>query len=671
MGLRIPQSAMSFLTIRNRLIAICLVILIVPMLVVGWEAYSSAKDKIDEQMTNAATENVKLLDATINQFFNAKKNDVDLLSQLASLSDVTSLNGSNIGQDADVKTKLDAYQQIHSEAELVYVGTDAGLYIGAPDSVKIPSDFDPRQRPWYQEAMNHKGEVIVTPPYLSAASNQLVVTVSKATKDGHGVAAIDINISKLAEIAQSVKIGQQGYIYLLDQDRNIVYHPTAKIGSAASDSDETKQLFARDDGYFTYKLDGKDTMKMVFLTNKETGWKVAGTMHQQEVNSEAAPVLRIAAIVLAIALAIGLLLFSFIILSIIRPLNRLNQAALKISQGDLTAQVQFHRNDELGQLAKSFNNMTESLRGLIHRVSENTMQLAASAEQLNASSEQSTRSSEQITQAIQEVAGGSELQVESMNETQQEINEMAARMDQISANVEHLSGAASHSFAQAEDGTLAVRTAVQQMNSIDGQASLLAQDIGTLGERSAQIVQIIEVIAGIASQTNLLALNASIEAARAGEHGRGFAVVASEIRKLADQSNESAQQITEIVAEIRKDTKTAVANMGQVVHAVKQGIDSVGTAGEAFDQIRQSVEQVSQQIGHVASAAQEMTQGAEKIQRTMVEVTGISENNSGSIQEVVANTEEQLASMEEITASAALLARMAEELQSAITKFKL
>ncbi|CAM3936803.1 methyl-accepting chemotaxis protein [Cohnella lubricantis] len=668
-GIRVPKSGKSLLTIRNRLIVTFLFILIVPMLIVAWEAYETAKDKIDEQMINAATENVNLLNSTFDEFFSSKKNDVDLLSQLIDLSGVTSLNGSNIGQDLDVKGKLDKFKQIHNEAELVYVGTETGLYINSPDSLKNPDDYDPRQRSWYQLAMANKGQVIITSPYESLATNSFVVTVAKATADGKGVAAMNVSIGKLSDLTQSIKIGQEGYVYLLDQDRKYVYHPTNEIGSAAPDNEEIQNLFKSESDYFTYQLNGS-TKKMVFSTNSETGWKIAGTMYQSEVDSEAAPIIRITLIVLGIALVIGLILVTFITLSILRPLHRLNQSALKISEGDLTEQVEVRRNDELGQLASSFNKMSSSLRSLIYHVSENTMQLAASAEQMNASSEQSTRSSEQVTMAVQEIAGGSELQTQRIYETNQEINEMVAQMGQISANAERLSGVAHHSLDQAQDGTVAVHTAVEQMNSIDSQASLLAGDIGALGERSSQIVRIVEVIEGIASQTNLLALNASIEAARAGEHGKGFAVVAAEIRKLAEQSRESAHQISEITSEIRKDTETAVTTMGHVAHAVKQGIDSVGTAGEAFEQIQRSVAKVSEQIGQVAAAALEMTRGAEKIKLAMDEVSGISENNSGSIQEVVANTEEQLASMEEISASAAMLARMAEELQSAISKFE-
>lgn len=665
--LKPEKSATTFFTIKNRLIATFAIILLIPMTVVAWGSYQTASDKIDTQMINAATENVKLLDANINEFFSAKKKDTDFLSQFITLSGASSYES----VAPQIEQILSGYTKAHDEVELAILGTESGLYINSMGSDKELTEYDPRERPWYQEAMNNREEVIITSPYTSHTTNNLVVTIAKATADGTGVIAINITIDRVFALTESVAIGKAGYIYILDNERKFVYHPTNEVGSAAPQNVQNDNLYKSDGGYFTYLHNGQDKKKMVFLTNKETGWKLAGTMYQNEVTSEASPIVRGSIIVLVVSAIIGAVIVTLIIASIMRPLGRLNQAAMKISEGDLTEQIQIRRQDELGQLGQSFNNMAASLQSLIGQVNENAMQLAASAEQMKASSEQSTHASEQVTMAIQEVAGGSDLQVQTVQSSHQEINEMAAQIDQISNHAGALSDAASESMMQAREGSAAIQTAVRQMHSIDDKAAILSKDIEALGERSSHIVKIVDVMTGIASQTNLIALNASIEAARAGEHGRGFAVVASEIRKLAEQSNTSAQQIATIIEEIQKDTHTVVVNMGDMIAEVKNGRDYVGTAGGAFEQIHHAVGGVTRQIKQVAEATLELTQNAQNIKVSMDDVTSISEKNAGSIQLVVANTEEQLASMQEISAAATMVTSMAEELQSAIEKFKL
>ncbi|RIX52127.1 methyl-accepting chemotaxis protein [Paenibacillus nanensis] len=661
------KSAATFFTIKNRLIATFAIILLIPMTVVAWGSYQTARDKIDSQMINAATENVKLLDANIDEFFSAKKKDTAFLSQSISLSGASPLET----EVQQIRQLLASYTNVHDEVELALLGTESGFYINSMGTDKNLADYDPRERPWYQDAMKNRQEVIITSPYTSHTTNNLVVTVAKATPDGNGVIAVNISIDRIFALTESIAIGKEGYIYILDKERKFVYHPTNEIGSAAPQNVQNDNLYKSDGGYFTYLHNGRDLKKMVFLTNKETGWKLAGTMYQNEVSSEASPIVHSSVIVLVISAILGAVIVTLIIVSIMRPLGRLNQAAIKISEGDLTEQIQIRHQDELGRLGQSFNNMAASLQSLIGQVNENAMQLAASAEQMKASSEQSTHASEQVTMAIQEVAGGSDLQVQSVQSSHQEINEMAAQIDQISNHAGTLSDAASGSMIQAQEGSAAIQTAIHQMHSIDDKAALLSQDIEALGERSSHIVKIVDVMTGIASQTNLLALNASIEAARAGEHGRGFAVVASEIRKLAEQSNTSAHQISAIIEEIQRDTHTVVVNMGDMIAEVKNGLDYVGTAGGAFEQIHHAVEGVTRQIKQVAEATLELTQNAQNIKVSMDDVTSISEKNAGSMQLVVANTEEQLASMQEISAAATMVTSMAEELQSAIEKFKL
>ena len=191
-----------------------------------------------------------------------------------------------------------------------------------------------------------------------------------------------------------------------------------------------------------------------------------------------------------------------------------------------------------------------------------------------------------------------------------------------------------------------------------------------LGERSAEIGTITEVINGIARQTNLLALNAAIEAARAGEHGRGFAVVADEVRKLAEESSTSAQKITDLVQLIQQDTSQAVAAVKENSAETENGMEVVTKAGTAFEQILNAVNKVAGEIQEVSAGAEQMAASSDEVVKYMDQISSIAMGSSEGAHNVSAATEEQLASMEEIAASSSSLSQMSEQLQEQVNKFK-
>ncbi|GAB7389194.1 methyl-accepting chemotaxis protein [Bacillaceae bacterium] len=376
-------------------------------------------------------------------------------------------------------------------------------------------------------------------------------------------------------------------------------------------------------------------------------------------------VLSVFAVGLAVAIGIGMTRM------ITRPIQRVALAANDIAAGDLTgADLEVKNRDEIKDLAEAFNGMKNNLRELIRQVSVSAEQVAASSEELTASAEQTSKATEQIAATMEEVASGTEQQVQSVENISAVITQMSAGVKQMAANAQSVSAAAVGTAGQASQGSEAIQSVIGQMDSIHARVEALAQEVRGLGERSQEIGKIVDVITGIAEQTNLLALNAAIEAARAGEHGRGFAVVANEVRKLAEQSKESAEQIAQLIAFIQKETNNAVETMTQVSQEVEQGMGVVHSTGETFAAIRQSVEEVAKQIEEVTAAVEQMSSGAEQVVEAVEQIAKIAEETSSGTQNVSASTQEQLASMEEISSSAASLAKAAEELQAQVQRFK-
>ncbi len=233
-----------------------------------------------------------------------------------------------------------------------------------------------------------------------------------------------------------------------------------------------------------------------------------------------------------------------------------------------------------------------------------------------------------------------------------------------------VSDSSTNTADEAALGNESIQKAVRQMKAIGSSVETSATMVTQLSERSREIEKIIEVITGIASQTNLLALNAAIEAARAGEHGKGFAVVADEVRKLAELSRVSADQITTLIHEIQHDTEQVVSSMRVGTEEVKAGVAVVQEAGEAFHKISQAIKEVSGQIQEVSSATEQMSASVEEITASVEGMSQFAKASSANSQQVAQVSEEQLAAMEEITASVHSLADMAEELERLVHRFQ-
>ncbi|MZP30323.1 HAMP domain-containing protein [Heliobacterium undosum] len=379
---------------------------------------------------------------------------------------------------------------------------------------------------------------------------------------------------------------------------------------------------------------------------------------------------RLLMIILAMGLLVGMAVATVIARPILTSINAGMDVAKTMADGDLTREVPVRSQDELGQLLTSLQTATQNLRKLIIHVASTAETVAASSQELTASAEQSAQATNQVAMTITGVAQGAERQMHAVETTVDVIEQMSTSIQQVSANANLVTTMAEKTAGAAAQGDKAVNAAVSQMKSIETTVSGSAQVVARLGERSKEIGLIVDTISGIAGQTNLLALNAAIEAARAGEQGRGFAVVADEVRKLAEQSQEAAQQIANLIGEIQTETDKAVVAMHDGTREVALGADVVNKAGQAFQEIVSLIGQVSAQIKEISSSIEQLARGSQHIVTSVRDIDRIVKDTAGQTQTVSAATEEQSASMEEIAASSHALARLAEELQGALGKFK-
>nr|WP_071458670.1 methyl-accepting chemotaxis protein [Bacillus mediterraneensis] len=649
------------MTIRRKLILSLLALLIIPTLTVGYMSYHKAVTEIEKTTLTSATESVKVLDRILEDSLKPKMADTNYFAHKISKSNFDAKNSKVI------LDSLEEYFALHPEIVAIYAGSDKREMLRAP-AKKYDASYDPTQRPWYILAMENKGKTVVTEPYIAASTGTVLVTVAQTLEDGSGVVAIDLSMDALKDATNRIKIGKLGYPEIVSFKGNYVVHPTEPAGKKSSVF--TSSLLAKDKAVYSYKQNGKEK-KLIFVTNQTTDWKIVGTMDVTEAREQAQPILYTTLIVVAIFIVIGAVVSYGTILSITKPLKALGELTDKVSNGDLTQKYDNGRKDEIGQLGNSFNAMIDSLRTLIRQVSEKSHVLAASSEQLNASAEQNNSATEQVASAIQHVASGTEQQTEMAGNSANVVQEMSSGMLSILESTENVANTSREAAETVKVGEGAISLSIQQMTNIHNTVNDLGGVVHTLGERSREISKITDVISEIAGQTNLLALNAAIEAARAGEQGKGFAVVADEVRKLAEQSAKATETIRSLISSIQAETEAAVDAMGKGTGEVEKGITVVNEAGISFKKIQEFVDDVSKQIQYVATSVNEMNNGAEQVVDMVAGMDEISQKTAHETQEVSAATEEQLASMQEIAASAAALSNMAEELQNSISSFKI
>ncbi|MFP7255669.1 methyl-accepting chemotaxis protein [Terribacillus goriensis] len=378
--------------------------------------------------------------------------------------------------------------------------------------------------------------------------------------------------------------------------------------------------------------------------------------------------------ILAAIFGAALLLLIFIGTMITRmvttPVNEIRNLLGKAAEGDFTKTGVYKSNDELGQLMTSYESMADGMRSIIRVVNDTSQQVAASAEELSASAEQSSSSSEHVAKTIQELAEGSVQQLELVTTATGTMGSMGQHTSKLASNAQNVEEAVQKTSELSIQGGHAIKDVNEQMETITSHVQELSESIDSLNKRSREISDITSVITDISAQTNLLALNATIEAAQAGEHGKGFAVVADEVRKLAEETKGAAGQIAALVDFIHQDTTKTIDLMQHAADEVQAGTRVVDQAGGSFLQIETAVAGLVDEFKEVRVALEGMIAGTDSVNMSLGDVNEVAEEGAASTESVSAATEQQLAAMQEIAASSSSLAFMAEELQTAIARFR-
>ena len=375
-------------------------------------------------------------------------------------------------------------------------------------------------------------------------------------------------------------------------------------------------------------------------------------------------------IVLALVLLITIGVVAYLMREIKSGVNAVLKGAKEGEARNLAYRIPVDRSDEFGHIAASFNHMFDEFRDMTKEFQASADIVDQSAIQLTETAEQSAEATQSIAQSITEVAGSTQEQMDYVTKTKEEVDAFSEGVDKSLATMNTICRHVEVTTQMTQEGGKLVQATVEQMHSIADTVEQSSAVIEKLGERSKEIGAIIDTISGIAEQTNLLALNAAIEAARAGEHGRGFSVVAEEVRKLAEESQEAATKISDLIAAIQKETGAAVSAMETGRAEAEKGRANVQSTGEGFKAIMDRIEGIHSDTQLIMGTMQDIDESGKKIVGYTDNIHGSSQKISSSTETVSAAAEEQSAGMEEIAASSRQLAEQAQKLKDALGKFR-
>ena len=560
-------------------------------------------------------------------------------------------------------------------------GSDSGNSFSYVDG-DITNDFDARTRDWYKDAKN-TGSSLFTEAYVSSGGSsdgKIVISYAVPLKadSGKTIGALceDIDLSVLENVVKKVNYEGQGTGIIIDKKGQIIASSgEEKVMSLIHDDKELTShydaMLAQPTGYFEISRGGETEM-FAYTTLERPGW-IVGLFVPKDYVFASLTKLKIVYTVLCllglILITIGGAIFAKQITSVV---VRLKNHAVELSQGNLAvADLEVTSNDEFGDLTKSFNTMKAHLHDLIKQMSSVSEQVAAASEELTAGAHQSAEASTNVAETITKIAEGMQNQNNSIDEAKKEVDAVFTEMQAMTDNTKVIADTSNDTAIAAKTGEQLMNNAMQKMEHIESSVMSSADTVRILGENSKEIGAIVETIVAIADQTNLLALNAAIEAARAGEAGKGFAVVAEEVRKLAAESQTSAEKIKEKISSIQLDTNQAVIAMQEGTVEVQAGTEAINEVGRQFKDIMQKVSDIKTQIDAFHAASSRITNGAERIVGAVDSIDEVSRETASHTETISAAAEQQSASSTEIASSSDSLAKMASELQNATNKFKL